>query len=186
MVKFRRLFEERNMKHVIKSSSSVYSMNEDVDDKNKKSRNLEWKVLIDKYVKATNDFYVFMYDKHHWTKSTKQRKKDDFLFSADAHCAFEDCSCRFHCIILNGGKLVFNYLGSVNHSRIQLLSRPIRASRRIKFGNQIAIGATPGSLRLEKLKSLSTDNRESGNRNVVRASPSVIRKIASDQNVKLS
>ncbi|CAF4772051.1 unnamed protein product, partial [Rotaria sp. Silwood2] len=47
------------------------------------------------------------------------------------------------------------------------------------------LGSTSWALLLEQFKTMSSANKEAGNRNAVGSSPSVIRKISSEANVKL-
>ncbi|CAF4854155.1 unnamed protein product, partial [Rotaria magnacalcarata] len=64
-------------------------------------------------------------------------------------------------------------------------ARPIRGSRREELQQFTTLGATPGVLYLQQLKSISTANKKAGNRNAVGSNRSVLRKISSEANSKL-
>ncbi|CAF4591723.1 unnamed protein product [Rotaria sp. Silwood2] len=105
--------------------------------------------------------------------------------SADAHCTFDLCTCRFHANISENGRLKIDYFGEIRHKKGETHARPIRGSRREELQKFTGLGVTPGALHLQQLKSMSVANKEAGNRNVVGSSRSVIRKISSEANVKL-
>jgi hypothetical protein len=147
-------------------------------------RNLQWTVLFDKYVMHSNDYCVFIYERHHFTTRSTIGNTTEFFMSVDAHCKFETCTCRYHAILSENGHLNINYEGEVAHLTNVTHARPVRATRREQLQQFTNLGATPNSLRLQQLTSMSTANKEAGNRNSVGSSPSVIRKISSEGNVK--
>ncbi|CAF4149560.1 unnamed protein product, partial [Rotaria sordida] len=67
----------------------------------------------------------------------------------------------------------------------EIRARPFRGSCRQEIQKYTKLGATPGAVRRQKLQSMSVENKEAGNRNVVGRSPSVLRKTASEANVNL-
>ncbi|CAF3324538.1 unnamed protein product, partial [Rotaria sp. Silwood2] len=157
---------------------------DDLDTQNKK-RNLEWIIVLDRHIKQSNDYCVFVYERHHFTNQTTIGNTDRFFMSADAHCKFDSCTCEFHAIISENGRLEVDYSGKIVHRKGEHHARPIRGSRREELQQFPMLGATPGAVHLQQLKLLSVDNKEAGNRNVVGSSRSVIRKISSEANVKL-
>ena len=77
-----------------------------------------------------------------------------------------------------------DYNGTIAHLTNVTHARHVRGTRRKQLQKFTSLGATPGSLRRQQLKSIPTANKEAGNRNNVGSSPSVIRKISSEGNVK--
>lgn len=157
---------------------------DDTDDEQKK-RNLRWTVIFDDYVKYSNDYCVFIYDRHYFTKQTTIKNGNNFFMSVSAHCKFTTCSCCFKAVLHENGALKINYNGAITHRTDETHARPIRNIRREKLQQFTDLGTTPASLHLQQLKSMSTANKDAGNRNCVGSSPSVIRKISSEGNVKL-
>ena len=147
-------------------------------------RNLEWTLVFDAYIKQSNDYCVFIYDRRHFTSRTKIGDTAQFFMSVDAHCKFDTCKCRFYGILTENGRLQVDYFGKIEHETGETHARPIRGSRREELQQFTTLGAAPGALRLQQLKSLSDANKEAGNRNSVGSSPSVIRKISSEGNIK--
>lgn len=152
---------------------------------NKQKRNLEWTVVMDHYVKQSNDYCVFAYDRHYFGIGKKEKKHDEFFMSIRAHCIFSTCSCKFEATICRNGKLKIDYHGEIRHLIGELHARPHRGSRREQLQKFSALGASPNALQFEQFKLMTENNKKAGNRNVIGSSPSVIRKIASEGNVKL-
>jgi hypothetical protein len=150
-----------------------------------RERNLQWTVIFDSYIQYSNDYCVFIYERHNFTKRTTLGNNHQFLMSVDAHCKFNTCNCRFHAILSENGKLKIHYDGNIAHQTDETHAKPVRNIRREQLQQFTNLGATPGSLHLQQLKSMSTANKEAGNRNNVGSSPSVIRKISSEGNAKL-
>ncbi|CAM4951852.1 unnamed protein product [Rotaria socialis] len=148
-------------------------------------RNLEWTLILDEYVWHSNDYCVFSYDRHHFTTRTTIGMTNKFFMNVDAHCKFSTCTCIFHATLTENGRLRINYLGRIVHKAGEVHARPIRGSRREELQQFTSLGATPGALYLQQLKSISTANKEAGNRNAVVSSRSVLRKISSEANSKL-
>jgi hypothetical protein len=158
----------------------------DITDLDTPKRNLDWTLILDRYVRESNDYCVFAYERHHFTIRPTLGNTSQFFLSVDAHCKFESCSCRLHAVLKENGELKINYSGKqIVHDSSETQARPIRRSRREELQQYTALGSTPGALRLQQLKLLSPANKEAGNRNAVGSSPSVIRKISSEANVKL-
>ena len=175
-------FREEHSKNLKKNKST------DLDDGSKadnQKRNLEWTVLLDAYVRHSNDYCVFIYDRHHFTSRSNISNTHIFFMIADAHCKFDKCSCQFHAILNENGQLKINYSGNIAHPIGEIHARPIRSSRREELQQFTTLGATPGALHLQQLKSMSADNKKAGNRNGVGLTSSVIRKISSEGNTKL-
>ena len=174
--------EEIENKEKKKRKSTDNSNDETIDEGEK--RDLQWTVLFDAYLKHSNDYCVFIYERHHFTTRTTIGNTTEFFMSVDAHCKFETCKCRFHGVLSENGQLKIDYEGTIAHLTNIAHARPVRGTRREELQQLTSLGATPASLRLQQLKSMSTANKEAGNRNNVGSSPSVIRKIASEGNVK--
>ncbi|CAF2056294.1 unnamed protein product, partial [Rotaria magnacalcarata] len=137
------------------------------------------------YIENSNDYCVFLYERHHFTNRTAINNTNKFFMSADAHCKFKLCTCRSHAILYENSRLKVNYFGKIVHQIGEVHARPMRGSRREELQKFTMLGATPAALYLQQLKLMSTANKEAGNRNVVGSSRSVIRKISSEGNVKL-
>lgn len=150
-----------------------------------KKRNLVWTLILDSYVEISNDYCVFTYDRHHFTRRKALGTTNKFFMSADAQCKFSTCTCRFHTTITEDGRLQIDYSGTIIHKKGETHARPIRSSRREELQKFTILGATPGAVHLQQLKSMSSANKEAGNRNSVGSSPAVIRKISSEANLKL-
>ncbi|CAM4940035.1 unnamed protein product [Rotaria socialis] len=170
-----------------KKSSSKNKTPQTVDDLNpeERKRNLEWTLILDSYIENSNDYCVFLYERHHFTNRTAINNTNKFFMSADAHCKFKLCTCRLHAILYENSRLKINYFGKIVHEIGEVHARPMRGSRREELQKFTMLGATPAALYLQQLKLMSTANKEAGNRNVVGSSRSVIRKISSEGNVKL-
>ena len=153
--------------------------------KDNRGRNLEWTVIFDAYVKYSNDYCVFVYDRHHFTNRSIIGNNPEFFMSVDAHCKFDICSCRFHAILNENGELRINYYGKIIHKTDEIRARPIRSSRREELQQFTNLGVSPAALHLQQIKAMSVDNKNAGNRNAVGSSPSVIRKISAEANIKL-
>ncbi|CAF1029304.1 unnamed protein product [Rotaria sordida] len=182
MDKFKQFREDYLQKKTQKNTTT--DTFDDLNTRDKK-RNLEWTILLDRYIKQSNDYCVFVYERDHFTNRTNIGNTDRFFMSADAHCKFNLCTCEFHAIISENGRLEVDYSGKIVHKKGECRARPIRGSRREELQQFTMLGATPGALHLQQLKSMSTANKEAGNRNVAGSSRSVIRKISSEANVKL-
>ena len=184
MDKFKKIQEEHqtNLKKNKKTKSTCLDDDSKADNR---KRNLEWTVLLDAYVRLSNDYCVFIYDRHHFTTRSNISNTHQFFMSVDAHCKFDTCSCRFHAILNENGQLKIDYSGNIAHSIGEIHARPIRGSRREELQQFTALGTTPGALHLQQLKSMSADNKKAGNRNGVGLTSSVIRKISSEGNTKL-
>jgi hypothetical protein len=126
-----------------------------------------------------------MYDRHHFTTRETISNTSKFFMSVDAHCKFSTCSCIFHALLNESGALKIDYSGEIRHKAGETHSRPVRGAHREELQKYTMLGVTPSALRRQQLQSISTENREAGNRNAVGSSPSVFRKIASEANVKL-
>lgn len=148
-------------------------------------RNLEWTVIFDGYIWQSNPYCVFMYKGHYFTRAKKALTKEDFFMSFDACCQFSTCPCKYHATLQYGGCLNIDYTGNLIHLKEELHSRPIRDVRRRQMQALTSLGVTPGSLYLQQLSKMSNEEKEAGNRNNVGSSPSVIRKISSEGNIKL-
>lgn len=158
----------------------------DIDThKDNRRRNLEWTVIFDAYVKYSNDYCVFAYDRHHFTNRSTIGNSTQFFMSVDAHCKFDTCYCRFHAILNENGELRVNYCGKIIHKIDEIHARPIRGSRPEELQQFTNLGVSPAALHLQQIKTMSVDNKNAGNRNVVGSSPSVIRKISAEANIKL-
>lgn len=153
-------------------------------DNNTRKRNLEWINTINNYVKCSNDYCVFIYDRHHFTRSSLN-SNDDFFMSAYAHCKFDTCSCHLKAVINYNGRLKIDYSGQIVHDTGKTHARPIRGTRREELKQFTNLGATPAALHLQQLRRLSEENKKAGNRDLPGSSPSVIRKISSEANVNL-
>ncbi|CAF3760562.1 unnamed protein product, partial [Rotaria sp. Silwood1] len=150
-----------------------------------RKRNLEWTLILDGYVGYSNDYCVFAYERHHYTSRSNIGNTNRFFMSANAYCTFDFCTCRCYANISENGRIKIDYSGEIKHKKGDTRGRPIRGSRRKELQQFTMLGATPGALYLQQLKSMSVANKEAGNRNVVGSSRSVIRKIASEANVRL-
>ncbi len=158
----------------------------DIADAETRKRNLDWTLILDRYVTQSNDYCVFLYERHHFTIRPTIGNTSQFFMSADAHCKFTTCTCRLHAILKENGELKINYSGKeINHDSGETHARPIRGERREELQRFTALGSSPGAVRLQQLRLLSPANKEAGNRNVAGATASVIRKISSEGNVKL-
>jgi hypothetical protein len=155
------------------------------DVQKQSERNLQWTVIFDNYIQRSNDYCVFIYSRHHFTKRTTIGNNHQFFMSVDANCKFSTCTCQFHATLDENGQLKIDYKGKIIHKTDEINARPIRSVRREQLQQFTNLGATPGSLQLQQLKTMSTANKEAGNRNNVGSSPSVIRKISNEGNVKL-
>ncbi|CAF1647365.1 unnamed protein product, partial [Adineta ricciae] len=163
------------------------SSSDDSDDSSnalQQKRNLEWTVIMDGYIQQSNDYCVFVYERHYFSFGNKRKKRAKYFMSISAHCKFSTCTCTFKATIDKNGKLKVNYKGQIRHLKGEIHSRPQRGSRRQKLQQLSALGVSPNALHLEQYKRLTENNKKSGNRNVVGSSPSVIRKISSEGNVK--
>jgi hypothetical protein len=178
----KRLHQEENDK---KKKKHLLKDEDDVINDEQSERNLQWTVIFDDYVRYSNDYCVFIYDRHHFTRRTTIENSLKFFMSVDARCRFSTCRCQFHAVLSENGQLKIDYNGNIAHRNDETHARPIRSTRREQLQQFTNLGATPGSLHLQQLKSMSTANKEAGNRNNVGSSPSVIRKISSESNVKL-
>jgi hypothetical protein len=147
-------------------------------------RSLEWTLIFDGYIRQSNDYCVFIYDRHHFTKRERIRDTAQFFMSVDGHCKVDTCTCRFHGVLSENGRLQASYFGKIEHETDDTHARPIRGSRREELQRFTTLGATPGALYIQQLKSMSDANKEAGNRNNVGSSPSVMRKISSEGNIK--
>ena len=150
-----------------------------------RKRNLEWTLILDTYVKYSNGYCVFVYERHHFTVRANIGNANQFFMSANAHCKLDSFACQLYANLSENGRLKIDYAGKIIHKKGEIHARPIRGSRREELQQFTMIGATPGALHLQKLKSMSAANKEAGNRNAVGSSRSVIRKISSEANVKL-
>ncbi|CAF5209168.1 unnamed protein product, partial [Rotaria magnacalcarata] len=137
------------------------------------------------YVWHSNEYCVFTYDRHHFTTRTTIGMTNQFFMSVDVHCKFSTCTCKFHAALTENGRLGINYLGRIVYKAGEIHARPIRGSRREELQQFTTLGATPGVLYLQQLKSISTANKKAGNRNAVGSNRSVLRKISSEANSKL-
>ena len=158
---------------------------QDESESEKNKRNLQWTVIVDKYIEYSNPYCVFMYQRHHFTKSTNISKNDGFFMSVAACCTFSSCACKYHAKLQNDGHLRIDYTGNIIHLKNELHGRPVRSVRREELQEFTNFGVTPGSLYLRQLSKMSSEEKEAGNRNNVGSSPSVFRKISSEGNVKL-
>ncbi|CAF0914832.1 unnamed protein product [Adineta steineri] len=150
-----------------------------------RKRNLEWITILNLYIAKTNDYCVFVYERHYFATRSSTENMLQLFMNADAHCQFSTCSCRLHAIISENGKLKVDYSGEIIHDPSELHSRPVRGSQRDELQKYTLLGSTPSAVRLHQLKGMSPANKAAGNRNAVGSSASVIRKIASEANVKL-
>ena len=148
-------------------------------------RNLEWTLILDTYVKHSNDYCVFVYERHHFTIRANIGNTNRFFMSANAHCKFDLCTCQLYANLSENDRLKIDYAGKIIHKKGEIQAGPIRGSRREELKQFTMLGATPGALHLQQLKSISTANKEAGNINAVGSSRLVIRKISSEANVKL-
>ena len=140
---------------------------------------------MDYYVEQSNDYCVFMYDGHYFGAAKKQKNHDEFFMSIRAHCIFSTCTCTYKAIISKNGRLKVNYDGEIRHLKGELHARPQRSSRRVQLQQFSALGASPNALHLEQFKLMTENNKKAGNRNATGCTSSVLRKIASEGNVKL-
>ncbi|CAF3851389.1 unnamed protein product, partial [Rotaria magnacalcarata] len=191
MDKLKKLQQDQHKKQHQKNQQNkiITAVAADDDDNNynieNPKRNLEWTLILDEYVWHSNDYCVFSYDRHHFTTRTTIGMTNQFFMSVDVHCKFSTCTCIFHATLTENGRLRINYLGRIVHKAGEVHARPIRGSRREELQQFTSLGATPGALYLQQLKSISTANKEAGNRNAVGSSRSVLRKISSEANSKL-
>ncbi|CAF4931990.1 unnamed protein product, partial [Rotaria magnacalcarata] len=61
--------------------------------------------------------------------------------------------------LTENGRLGINYLGRIVYKAGEIHARPIRGSRREELQQFTTLGATPGVLYLQQLKSISTANK---------------------------
>jgi hypothetical protein len=174
-------FEKENKKNKKQTTTNL----NDVIDTETRTRNLDWTSILDSYVERSNPYCVFIYERHYFTVRQTILNRSLFFMSAEAHCKFDTCTCRYKATIKENGKLEIDYSGTILHRNNEIHSRPQRGSRREELQKYTRLGATPGAVRLQLIKSMSPANKEAGNRNAAGSSPSVIRKIASEANVKL-
>ena len=129
-------------------------------------------------MKYSNDYCVFVDERHHFTVRANIGNTNQFFMSANAYCKLDSCTCQPYANLSEDGRLKIDYVGKIIH---KIHARLIRGSRREELQQLTMISA----LHLQQLKSTSAANKEAGNRNVVGSSRSVIRKISSEANVKL-
>ncbi|CAF5170980.1 unnamed protein product, partial [Rotaria sp. Silwood1] len=84
--------------------------------------------------------------------------------SANAHCTFDLCTCRFYANISENGRLKIDYFGEIRHKKGETRGRSICGSRRKELQQFTMLGVTPGALHLQQLKLMSEANKEAGNR----------------------
>ena len=104
---------------------------------------------------------MFIYDRHHFTSRSNIGNTHEFLMSADAHCKFNTCSCRFHAILNENGELKINYFGNIAHETGKIYARPMGGSCREELQQLTTLGSTSVAVHLQQLKSMSTDNKKS-------------------------
>ncbi|CAF0719800.1 unnamed protein product [Adineta steineri] len=140
---------------------------------------------MDYYVSQSDDYCVFMYNEHYFGVAKKQKNHDELFMSIRAHCIFSTCTCKYNAILYKNGRLEVKYYGEIRHLKEELHARPHRSSRREQLQQLSVLGASPNALHLEQFKLMTEKNKKVGNRNPIGSSPSVLRKIASEGNVKL-
>ena len=146
----------------------------------------EWYIPVIKLLSATNPFCTLMFDRK-WMKKSF-RKQSKYLFRCYGHCAFANCQVSFRFCVLDAKfepknhqslDVEIYYNGNPFHLKGEKHSRPIKKSERSLLKHSLKFNS-PSSIYMKKFSKLSEIELDSGNRDKVGSSPSVLQKISSE------
>ena len=146
----------------------------------------EWYIPVIKLLSATNPFCTLMFDRK-WVKKSF-RKQSKYLFRCYGHCAFANCQVSFRFCVLDAKfepknhqslDVEIYYNGNPFHLKGEKHSRPIKKSERSLLKHSLKFNS-PSSIYMKRFSKLSEIELDSGNRDKVGSSPSVLQKISSE------